>query len=79
MSEQQGNGGMAGMMAQALGLGPVLAALNDPQFHEQIRQFAAAIVAINQRTERIEILLMQMDRRLTEFGIRADDWAEHRE
>jgi len=64
MSDQQNP--MQQMLLKALGVGP--------DFHEQIKAFAQAIVEMDRRTQRIETMVLALDRRLTEFGIRADDY-----
>jgi hypothetical protein len=42
------------MFANMLGLGPVLAAINDPSFHRQVAGFVAAVTDVQQRVARIE-------------------------
>jgi len=55
---------MQQMLLSALGVGP--------DFQQQIKAFAQAIVEMDRRTQRIEAMLISMERRLIEFGLRSN-------
>lgn len=57
MNTTQQPTGTLGFVANMMGLGPLMAAVNDPQAHEFVRQLMAAILATNQRCERLEFKL----------------------
>jgi hypothetical protein len=49
--------GTAGMWANMLGLGPLLGAINDPNFQHQIKVIVASITSTSEATARIEAKL----------------------
>jgi hypothetical protein len=56
--------GTADMMANMLGLGPMMQQIQDPAFLAHVQSIVAAIAATNARTERMEELLCALIARL---------------